>query len=141
MTRRLTLSNFIALRQVCQISAFKNLIPYEDKMHQSSQNHPLRTNARLRAKFHCALPNHVPEKCHNFLPTCEFRRPRGTLGPKFTNFGNAEQQGQIYQCAKFRPVLTTCVRQCLLPKFVETVNNTSAHTVHCRDSESQIPLC
>jgi len=41
-----------------------------------------------------------------FLFTCEFWHP----GAKFTYLGTDVQQGAIYQCAKCRPVLTTCVR-------------------------------
>jgi len=40
----------------------------------------------------------------------DFCAPGGLPGPQFTNLGTAVQQGPDYHCAKFCPLLTTCLR-------------------------------
>jgi len=97
LARSLMLPNFVCSDKVCHIHFQICFVPVgKEKLDQSS----------LKAK---RCMRNVLQKI--FLPTCEFWRPRGPLGPKFTNFRIDAQQGPIYfRCGKFRPVLTTCVR-------------------------------
>ena len=73
-----------------------------------------------------------------FVHPSVFWRPRGELPEsKFTNLG-PDVQGSLYQCAKFRPVLTTHLRDiyCQISSIssisltalpTKTVNDTSPH--------------
>jgi len=45
-----------------------------------------------------------------FYLLVNFGTPRGLLGPQFTNPGAEVQQGLVYQCAKFCPILSTYIR-------------------------------
>ena len=64
-----------------------------------------------------AFGQSVYEKSVTIFTPFTFWRPRGPLGPKFTNPGGNVQQGPVYQSAKFRPVLT--IRDTSCQKFVD----------------------
>jgi len=83
------------------------------------------TDAPYHAKLHRTRSNGVREKLHKYFYTLQhFGAPRGRPVAKFTNLGD-----DVYQAAKFRPVLKTTLQRYLLPKFIDFVDGvTDRHT-------------
>jgi len=115
ITRPLALPNFVGLRQkVRDVCCQKLLTPVErGKLDQSSPKSLMTCYGQMSiiVPNFIALDHNIRKTCYNFFyPIVNFGALREPIGPKFTNHGVGVQQSPIYQCAKFRPVLTTCVQ-------------------------------
>jgi len=84
-----------------------------EKLDQSSPKSPntcYGTTSVIVSNFITLGQTMYEKSVTNFCyPPVNFGTRGGPLWTKFTNLGNDIQPGSVYECAKFCPILTTCI--------------------------------